>query len=77
MPAFCGVDMDKLKALAIEIVNEAKTTFFNALTNEQLPAQHALILLRASGIPRLNYLLRTTPPSVHGDAAEEFDGLVL
>ena len=72
-----GVDMDKLKALAAEIVNEAKETFFNALTNEQLPAQHALILLRASGIPRLNYLLRTTPPSVHGDAAEEFDGLVL
>jgi hypothetical protein len=50
--------------------------FFQALTNEHMPAQVAYQLLRVCGIPRLNYLSRT----IHHEAARtgfaEFDRMV-
>jgi hypothetical protein len=51
--------------------------FFRAVAHEDMPAQHAVTLLRAAGLPRMNYLTRTTPHEVVKKGAQMFDELVL
>src|SRR5690242_794749 len=50
---------------------------FSALRHPQMPTQHALLILRQSALPRLNFLLRTLPPSLTTNACQLFDQLVL
>jgi hypothetical protein len=47
--------------------------FFEALRCPRLPAQHALLLLRLSAHPRMNFLLRTLPPDLTAAACAAFD----
>ena len=51
--------------------------FFRRLRHSDLPAQVAMLLLRQSGVPRLTYLARITPPSLFRATAEQFDEQVL
>jgi hypothetical protein len=51
--------------------------FFRAVAHEDMPAQHAVTLLRSAGLPRMNYLTRTVPPEVVAKGATLFDELVL
>ena len=50
--------------------------FFAALRCTLLPAQHALLLLRLSAHPRMNFLLRTLPPDLTTTACIAFDALI-
>jgi hypothetical protein len=50
--------------------------FFKALQLPDLPVMHALLLLRLSGVPRFNYLLRCLPPDVVAGGAGVFDNMV-
>jgi hypothetical protein len=51
--------------------------FFDLLCHDRMPVQIASILLRASGIPRMNFLCRVVAPSLMRDAAAAFDRRVL
>ena len=50
--------------------------FFQLLTHEAMPVSLAYALLRVCGHPRLNYLIRSTPPEITKQACEHFDGLI-
>ena len=71
-----GRDKAEMQRLAMVIAEEHQA-LFNALSAQGIPAQQATILLRASGIPRLNYLTRCTTPAVNLPAARRFDQLVI
>ena len=47
--------------------------FYHTLLAQLMPIQESMTLLRLSGIPRLNYLQRTTPPASLQRAAEHLD----
>jgi len=51
--------------------------FLSALAHPDMPTQVAVLLLRLSGVPRLTYLTRVTPPIIIRSAAERFDELLL
>jgi len=51
--------------------------FFDAIMHNDMPVQTAMLLLRVSGVARLTYLTRITPPSIIRAAAEQFDAMVL
>ena len=51
--------------------------FFRVLLEDSMPTQCAFILLRASGVPRFNYLNRTSLPQDTRMAARSFDALVV
>jgi Reverse transcriptase (RNA-dependent DNA polymerase) len=57
-------------------VVKSHESFFHALQHPDMPAQIANTLLRASGIPRLNYLIRTLPPRNIIHALDKFDSMV-
>ena len=46
---------------------------FRRLQSPSLPVQHAMVLLRQCGVPKLNHLLRSIAPSCMGQLAQEFD----
>lgn len=50
--------------------------FFELLRHSAMPYKVAFVLLRGSGIPRLNHLLRSTPPALTQAAAALFDSKV-
>ena len=51
--------------------------FFSRLSHPTMHSQNAWILLRMSGVARLNYLCRTLPPPVLAKCAEAFDRRVM
>jgi uncharacterized protein YidB (DUF937 family) len=51
--------------------------FWAAILHPRLPHQHAHLLLRFSGMPRMNYLMRTVAPSLLAPALKEFDDIIL
>jgi len=56
---------------------EKHIPFFDALTHPLLSPQHAFLLLRLCGIPRMNYLARTVYPSKLSAASTLFDKLAM
>jgi hypothetical protein len=50
---------------------------FSAIIHPSLPSQSALLILRMSALPRLDYLTRVLPPSVLNAAMVSFDAMVL
>ena len=48
-------------------------SYFALLGHNELSAHHALLLLKASLRPRLNYLMRCTPPSLMTNALTYFN----
>ena len=67
---------EEMKKHAMSIVMSHQR-FFRLLEHPQMPAKAAFHLLRASALPRLNYLMRTTPPDIIRDAVVVFDGMIL
>ena len=51
--------------------------FFRRLLLDEMPVQSAMLLLRQCMVPKLNYLLRCSPPSCISDICSEFDSQVL
>jgi hypothetical protein len=70
-----GTDQKKMQSLAVEAV-KGQERFFNLIRSKHMPDQEALLLLRMCGVPRFNYLARTTHSSVLLPAATEFDRLM-
>ena len=54
-----------------------RDAFFRRLQFDELSVQSAMLLLRQSAVPRLNYLLRCTPPVCVAEHAARFDENVL
>ncbi|MGH2639066.1 MAG: hypothetical protein ACRDF4_07280, partial [Rhabdochlamydiaceae bacterium] len=71
-----GTDVEKMKALTESAIKEQKQ-FFELIQDKHMPLQEALTLLRVCGIPRFNYLSRTTHSSVLSPAAQQFDSMVM
>ena len=54
-----------------------RDAFFRRLQFDELSVQSAMLLLRQSAVPQLNYLLRCTPPVCVAEQATTFDENVL
>ena len=71
-----GCDGEEISKLTTKLVKE-HDSFFDCLLLPSMPTQVAMHLLRKSGIPRLNYLLRTTRPSSILESATYFTNRVI
>jgi hypothetical protein len=60
----------------VERVREG-SPFFDLIADDRLPVQHAMLLLRVCGIPKINFLSRSLPPRLTLNAMKVFDELVL
>src|SRR4051812_16441506 len=72
MGACIGNHQDKLQQLADTLVQEHEHNF-ERLLYPSMPLQVAMLLLRAGGLSRFNYLARTSEPSVTAGAAVKYD----
>ena len=57
---------------AINRINDYDQLFFEGVDEDCLTSQDGLILLSKCGVPKPNYILRTTPPRFAADAAAVF-----
>ena len=73
--AVVGVDDEAVSRHAMAKV-EACKPLMDILLNPHMPAQTAFTLLKQTMANRIGYLLRTQPPGLIRDAAEEFDDMV-
>ena len=71
-----GSNEGKRKALVESAVKEQQA-FFDLLQSKHMPLQETLTMLRECGIPRFNYLARTTHSSVLLPSAQQFDAMVM
>ena len=71
------IGLDAARSAACLAAMSQHGHFFRRLRHSDLPAQIAMLLLRRSGVPRLTYLSRITPPSILRAAALLFDAQVL
>jgi reverse transcriptase-like protein len=71
-----GTDIKLMQAIAMETFN-TQQRFFDLVASNQMPEQEALLLLRLSGVPRFNYLARTTSPHILMPVAIEFDRKIM
>jgi len=51
--------------------------FFDSLLHTSMPAMLAMLMLRVSGVPRMNYLIRCLPGECVLEGAREFDNMVM
>ena len=70
-----GIDADMIKSEAMKIVDHSKL-FFDRILHQDMPMQHAMLLLRVSALPKLSYMLRTLRPGWCMRAATAFDTLI-
>ena len=72
--AVIGKNITEIATGVAELVPNLQTDpFFRRLTNPHLGVQTAMILLRLCGVPKMNYLLRVTPPEAIKELAAAFD----
>ncbi len=71
-----GLNRAAIEKLLDDCIRE-HDTFFNLLLHDSIPPQEALILLRLSGVPRMNYLTRCVDPDLTRKATKAFDDRVL
>ncbi len=67
---------DLVSKMCCDIVHK-HARFWGAVLHPRLPHQHAHLLLRFSGIPRMNFLMRTVAPSLLAPALKQFDAIIL
>ena len=67
-----GIDFKAISQFAVEKVNN-HLPLFQAIMHPTLRSQHAMLLLRASTLPRINFLCRTLATPLVSDACEKFD----
>ena len=67
-----GFDSNQISKWCLEQIR-AHDSYFNLLSHSELSAHHAFLLLKASLRPRINYLMRCTPPSLFSDALQHFN----
>jgi len=70
-----GRDAAAIHKLGMDILTDCDR-FFSRLLNDSMNIQIAMTLLRVSGVPRLNYLLRTLRPHHSIKLAATFDSMV-
>jgi hypothetical protein len=70
-----GTESKPMSAFCVKVV-AAHERFFRLLTHPQMPVSVAHTLLKTSGLPRMNFLLRTTPPEITIEATAMFDTMV-
>ena len=70
--ACIGNDNNKCIELATEIANQHQI-FFDRLQHSSMSQQVGMLLLRSCGLPRFNYLARTTEPHITRHAATILD----
>jgi len=63
---------DKVKSAVAE-----HKVFFDSLLHTSMPAMLAMLMLRVSGVPRMNYLTRCLPGECVLEGAKEFDNQVM
>ena len=71
-----GQDDELISKFCVKQVEKHKP-FFDVLTHPLLSPQHAFLLLRLCGIPRMNYLARTVYPGRLSAATAVFDKLAM
>jgi hypothetical protein len=67
------------EAALAELANDAANkheAFFAMLRHPAMPAQIAMTMLQASGVPRMSYLTRVCPPQPIMEGVRRFDALV-
>jgi hypothetical protein len=74
--AMIGSDTAKISTWVNQSVQEHKP-FFQSLLHEHMPKQIAFQILRACGIPRLNYLSRTISPAHTARGFADFDQMIV
>ena len=67
-----GRDVQAVSALAVKAATDHQL-FFDRLCSQNLPTQHALLLLRICGVPRWNYLVRCVRPAAMLEANALFE----
>ena len=67
---------DLVSKMCCDVVHK-HARFWSAVLHPRLPHQHAHLLLRFSGMPRMNFLMRTVAPSLLAPALKEFDDIIL
>lgn len=67
------------KAVAKEVkkVVAGQRVFFDSLLHTAMPTMLAMLMLRISGVPRMNYLVRCSPVECVQEGAKEFDQMVM
>ena len=70
-----GLDNNLIAKFSLEKA-DSHSQFFQAIQHPRLRTQHALLLLRACALPRMNFLCRTLAPRLTLDACNLFDTLV-
>ena len=79
MPALGGIigrDSDIILDWTLSQV-KSHDRLFEAILHPSLPFQSALLMLRLSALPRVDYLTRVLPPSIISPALVQFDSMVL
>ena len=76
--AVVGRDEQAIRDGLAQVRHQAGSdAFFRRLQLDDMPVQSAMLLLRQCMVPKLNYLLRCSPPSCISDVCREFDSQVL
>ena len=76
--AVVGRDEQAMRDGLAQVRDQAgDVAFFRRLQLDDMPVQSAMLLLRQCMVPKLNYLLRCSPPSCISDVCSEFDSQVL
>lgn len=68
-----GRDDSAVQQQLSHLVETQHTEFFNRLNSSLLTLQEAALFLRLSTIPKMNYLMRVSPPTVIQQACKWFD----
>ena len=75
MGAAVGRDSETIK-LGLDCLaakDSGSEAFFRRLQSPELPVQSAMLVLRQCAVPKLNYLLRCSPPACIAEQAAHFD----
>jgi hypothetical protein len=71
-----GRNVEKIGSLLRNIVAEHES-FFTLIKNDRLPVQESMLILRLSGVPRMNYISRCVHPDLTAESTLLFDQQVL
>ena len=71
-----GTDEECVNSLCDTILNK-QAHLFAAVLDPNMPTQEALLVIRASGLPRMNYCSRTIHPDSSGAMLSKFDNVLL
>ena len=79
MGAAVGRDSEavKLGLDSMAAKDSGSAAFFRRLQSPELPVQSAMLVLRQCAVPKLNFLLRCSPPECIAQQAADFDDTLM